>query len=107
MRSRQDQSGGADSVNVQAGQNATVNVGITVSEAREIALDVFSSNFLTLRGAAEEVAYARAERITREFLETLQTRNPARLSSMADPDMLRALYAAQEGYACSGEDDLE
>lgn len=104
----QEQSGGADSVNVQAGQNVTVNVnGITVSEAREIALDVFRSNFLTLRGVAEEVACDRAERLTREFLADLHTRNPAGLSSMGDPDMLRALYAAQEGYACSGEGDLE
>lgn len=107
MPSRQEQSGGAESVNVQAGQNATVHVGITPSEARNIALDVFNSNFLTLRGIAEDVAYARAERITRDFLETLQARNPAGLASMGDPDMLRALYSAQEGYAYSGEDDLE
>jgi hypothetical protein len=107
MRSRQEQSGGADSVNIQTGKNATVHMGITVSEARDIALDVFNSNFLSLRGIAEEVARDRAERITREFLETLQARNPAGLSSMGDPDMLRTLYAAQEGYACSGEDDLE
>ena len=26
---------------------------------------------------------------------------------MGDPDMLRTLFAAEEGYACSGEDDLE
>lgn len=107
MRPRQEQSGGSDSVNIQAGKGVTIHVGITASEAREIALDVFNSNFLTLRGVAEEVARDRAEGITRQFLEALQVRNPAGLGSMGDPDMLRTLYAAQEGYACSGEDDLE
>jgi hypothetical protein len=107
MRPRQEQSSGADSVNIQAGNSAVVHVGITAAEARQIALDVFFANFLTLRGVAEEVAGDRAERITREFLERLAASNPAGLASMRDPDMLRALYTAQEGYACSGEDDLE
>jgi hypothetical protein len=104
---RQEQSGGDESVNIQAGQNATVYVGITASEARDIALDVYRANFLTLTGIAEDVARVRAERITRQYIETLQARNPAGLASMGDPDMLRALYSAQEGFACSGEDDLE
>jgi hypothetical protein len=68
---------------------------------------VYSANFLKLAGIAEDVARDRAERITREFVEALQARNPAGLASMSDPDMLRTLYAAQEGYVCSGEDDLE
>jgi hypothetical protein len=104
---RQEQSGGDESVNIQAGQNATIHVGITASEARDIALDVYSANFLTLSGIAKDVARARAEQITRQYIETLQARNPAGLASMGDPDMLRALYLAQEGFACSGEADLE
>jgi hypothetical protein len=80
---------------------------VTAAEARQIALDVYNANFLKLAGVAEDVARNRAERITREFVETLQARNPAGLASMGDPDMLRTLYAAQEGYASSGEDDLE
>jgi hypothetical protein len=39
-------------------------------------------------------------------LDTLRTRNPAALESMADPDMLNALYSGVSGYARSGEDDL-
>jgi hypothetical protein len=102
----QDLSGGPDSTNLLAGRDIVYN-GLTVAEARQIALDVYNANFLKLAGVAEDVARDRAERITREFVETLQTRNPAGLASMSDPDMLRTLYAAQEGYACSGEDGLE
>jgi hypothetical protein len=80
---------------------------VAAAEARQIALDVYNANFLRLAGVAEDVARDRAERITRDYIETQQTRNPAGLASMGDPDMLRTLYAAQEGYACSGEDDLE
>lgn len=106
MPRSQDLSGGPDSTNLQAGRDIVYN-GVTAAEARQIALDVYNANYLKLAGVAEGVARDRAERITREFVETLQARNPVGLASMSDPDMLRTLYAAQEGYACSGEDDLE
>jgi hypothetical protein len=107
MRARQEQSGGADSVNIQAGNNAVVHVGITATEAIEIADGIFWKNFLTMGGTAEAVLRERVERFVRDFVSSLQRENPIGLESMRDPDMLRALYAAQEGYACSGEDDLE
>jgi hypothetical protein len=108
LRPRQEQSGGADSTNLQAGGNIVhVQVGVTAAEARDIALDVFNANFLTLSGVAKETARDRAERITSEYLEKLQTSNPAALSSVQDPDMLQAIYTAQKGFACSGEEDLE
>ena len=106
MRPSQEQSGGTGSVNAQAGRDVVVN-GITASDAIEIADSIFWRNFLTLGGAAEDILRVRVERIIRDFVNTLQVENPAGLSSMGDPDMLRALYAAQEGYACSGEEDLE
>lgn len=104
---RQEQSGGDESVNIQAGQNATVHIGVTASEVRDIALDVFRANFLELRGLAEEVARERAERITQDFIDALQKRNPAGLASIQDPDMQLSIYSAQKGYACSGDEDLE
>ncbi len=107
MRRSQGQSGGDDSVNIQTGQNATVYVGVTVSQVRDIALDVFRANFLELRGLAEEVARDRAERITRDFIDALQARNPDGLASIQDPDMQLAIYNAQKGYASSGDEDLE
>lgn len=106
MRPRQEQSGGTGSFNAMAGRDIVVH-GITASEAKDIAEGVFWKNFLTLGGTAEQVLRDRVERFIRDFLDALLAKNPAGLGSMGDPDMLRALYAAQEGYACSGEDDLE
>jgi hypothetical protein len=105
VRPSQDLSGGPDSTNLQAGRD--IVYGVAAAEARKIALDVYNANYMKLAGIAEDTARDRAERITREFIETLKERNPAGLASMSDPDMLRTLYAAQEGYSCSGEDDLE
>lgn len=106
MPRNQEQSGGAGSTNFQAGRDVVVN-GITAAEAIDIADGVFWKNFLTMEGAAEQVLRERVERFIRDFVATLEAENPAGLNSMADPDMLKALYTGQEGYACSGEDDLE
>jgi hypothetical protein len=106
MKRGQQQSAGADSTNFQAGGDI-VYLGPTVTEIRDIALDVFKSNFLTLSGVAEQTARDRAERITREFLEELMKRTPGAINNVQDPDMLQAVYTAQKGYACSGEEDLE
>jgi hypothetical protein len=107
LRRGQRQSGGADSTNVQAGQDVVIHVGVTAAEARTIALDVFEANLIKLSGVAEQTARDRAERITREYLRQLEERSPAGLESIRDPDMLQAVYNAQQGYARSGEEDLE
>jgi hypothetical protein len=104
---RQEQSSGDDSVNIQAGHGITFNVGVSASEVRELALDVYRANFLELRGIAEDVARERAERITNDFIDALKTRNSDGLASIQDPDMQVAIYNAQKGYACSGDADLE
>jgi hypothetical protein len=78
-----------------------------LDEVRQIALDVFRSNFLDLRGIAEDVARARAEHITEEFLRKLEEKSPAGLAQGADPDFQRSLFNAQSEYACSGDKDLE
>jgi hypothetical protein len=104
---KQDQSGGVGSTNIQAGQNAVIHVGITATEARAIALDVFKANFLTISGVAEQTVRDRVEEITNEYLEQLQSKNPAALANVQDPDILQYIYNAQKGYACSGEEDLE
>jgi hypothetical protein len=103
---RQDQSSGSGSANYQAGRDI-VQTGVSASEVREIALDVYRSNFLVLRGIAEQVAADRAEGLTREFLGSLERENAGLLSRMQDPDMLSVLFTAQAGFARSGEPDLE
>ena len=104
----QSQRSGDESANVQAGRDATVIFqGLTLAEARDVALDVFRANFIDLRGIAEDVARSRAEKITEDFLRELESRFPQGLNTAADPDMQRALLHAQAEFACSGEEDLE
>jgi hypothetical protein len=107
MSKTQSQSSGDDSQNIQAGRDVVVHVGVTVEQARQIALDVFHANFVKLSEAAAELAETRAEKLTRDFLEELQKRAPHALSSVHDPDMQRAIFNAQREYACSGEEDLD
>jgi hypothetical protein len=102
----QEQSGGPDSNNFQAGRDI-VHHGVTATEARTIALDVFEANFLRLVGVAQDVARDRAERITRDYLSKLQAGNPGALNSVQDPDMLYTIYTAQKAYARSGDEELE
>lgn len=104
--SRQEQAGGDESENYQAGRDVIVYQGPSLEEFRQVALDVYRANFMELRGAAEEVALARADKVTNEFFDQLKAQNPDALKSAADPDMQRSLYNAQREYACSGEDDL-
>ena len=107
MPRSQDLSGGQGSTNLQAGNDIVINTGVTVTEARCIALDIFKSNFLAMTGVAEQTVRERVEKITNEYLEQLEKRNPSLLATVQDPDMLQSIYSAQKGYACSGEEDLE
>lgn len=102
----QKQEGGDRSTNLQ-GQSIIINQGISYSDAKEIALDVYKSNFLQLSQDAAHIARARAEEITDKFLEKLQKENESALDSMKEPSMQAALYEAQKQYAKTGDKDLE
>jgi hypothetical protein len=104
-RRKQEQTGGAGATNLQAGRDI-VHSGVTASESREIALDVYKANSLELGGVAAAIAFSRVEKLTRDLFERLE-RDPQLLSSMQDPDMLGVVFTAQAGFARSGEEDLE
>lgn len=105
-RPNQDQVGGESSTNYQAGQDIHIH-GLTITEARAVALDVFRSNALELSGIARTVASARAEELTNEFLRKIETDMPERASKLADPDVQSVLFDAQKEFARSGEEDLK
>ncbi|WP_422448084.1 LPO_1073/Vpar_1526 family protein [Thermoanaerobacterium sp. DL9XJH110] len=102
---KQVQKSGNNSTNIQANEVKIIN-GITYSEARQIAEEVFEANFYRLSEQAMQVAKARANEITDYFLSELQKRAPNALSSMLDPDMQFALYTSQREYARTGDKDL-
>lgn len=105
MINKQEQQSGDNSTNIQAHQ-CSIHTGLTYVDVKAVALDVFRSNFYELAGKAQEVAYARAEEITLEFLEKLQTENPLGLSRADDPNFQQALFTVQKEYAITGDKEL-
>lgn len=100
---KQDQRAGDNSTNIQA-SSIFVSQGITYDEARQLALDVFNSNFVQLAGEAADIAELRVRRFVEAYLKTLFEQHPRALSSARDPDMQYMLYEAQKLYARTGDD---
>lgn len=101
----QKQKGGDKSTNLQA-QKINIYQGISYQDAKQIALDVFKSNFLELSQAAADLAIQRAEEFTDKFLEVLQDRNPKAIENVDKPSLQYALYSAQKDFAKTGDEDL-
>ena len=92
------------------GQAQTVNIvqsGISYSDARDIAIDVYKANYLKLSENAAKVARQRAEELTDQFLSELKLRNADAIASVESPGMQHALFLAQKEYARTGDKDLE
>lgn len=103
----QQQQVGEGATAVQAGGNVLITqVGLSYSEVRDVALDVFRANFYQLAGPAMETAKARAQEITEEFLKKLQQENPDGFGKGQDPDFQHALFTVQKEYARTGDRDL-
>ncbi|MBP3157158.1 LPO_1073/Vpar_1526 family protein [Aliivibrio fischeri] len=101
----QIQKGGIGSTNIQAQDIHIVN-GLSYPEVRQVALDVFKSNFYELAGEAKNIAQSRAEEITEQFLNKLKIENPSGFTKSQDPDFQHALYTVQKEFARNGDEDL-
>jgi len=104
------QEGGENSTNYQAGtilvkQDITYQ-GITYQDVKNIATDVFKSNYLELSAKASDTARQRAEELVDDFLTKVKERNPTSLNSMEEPGMQYAVFTAQKEYAKTGDKDL-
>lgn len=104
-RTKQVQKSGNNSTNIQANEVKIIN-GITYTEARQIAQEVFEANFYRLSEQAMQVAKARVNELMDYFLYELQKRAPHALSSVLDPDMQFVLYTSLREYARAGDKDL-
>lgn len=103
----QSQDVGHSATAIQAGGSVTVvNVGVTSSEARAIALDVARATFYELTGAAKDTASTRVEEITDQVIKKLEKDFPAGLQKAKDPDFQYALFTVQKEYARNGDKDL-
>jgi len=103
----QSQDVGNSATAIQAGGSVTlINVGVTSSEVRAIALDVARATFYELTGAAKETATIRVEEITDQVIKKLEKDFSAGLQKAIDPDFQYALFTVQKEYARSGDKDL-
>ena len=103
--SDQTQKTGDNSTNIQAG-SITVYQSLSVTEVRQLALDVFRANFFDLAGDAKNVARQRAEEVTESFLKQLQQEHPDGLRRAQEPDFQHAIFTVQKEYARCGDRDL-
>lgn len=96
---------GNNSTSFQA-QTIHIHQGVSETEAREIALNVFNNNFTELSSLAMNTARDRAEEITNDFVKKLQKENPGGLNKAQEPDFQDALFNVQKEYSKSGDKEL-
>lgn len=104
-KSDQKQNSGDNSTNLQ-GQQVIVNQGISYSDAKEIANDVFKANFIALKHEAAIIAQERAEEVTDKVMIQLSKRHPESINQFKTPALQDALFTVQKQYAISGDKDL-
>lgn len=104
-KTNQKQDAGDNSTNLQ-GQQVIVNQGISYSDAKEIANDVFKANFIELKQEAAIIAQERAEEVTEKVMSQLSERHPESINEFETPALQDALFTVQKQYAISGDEDL-
>jgi hypothetical protein len=105
--SDQSQKSGDKSNNIQAGGSVTIIQGITTTEAREIALDVYKANALDLAKSARDLVDERVSKITDKIVTEIHNRKPDALNAFGDPDFQYKLYESSIAFARSGDTELE
>ena len=106
MLEAQKQSGGDQSVIVQASGDVTINSGLSYQDVRQISADVFSQNFFNLSQEAGDLAAKRAIEATEAFLAEQKKRGKASVDAAKDPGFQSALFEVQKEYAKTGDRDL-
>ncbi|MHC0041689.1 LPO_1073/Vpar_1526 family protein [Vibrio campbellii] len=102
-----EQKSGDDSTNYQAQEITIIKEGMSYSECKEVALDVYKANYLQLSNDAAQIAFQRAEHLIDSLLEKLRQENEKDLNAFNDPGMQTAIYDAQKAFIRSGDEDLE
>ncbi len=97
---------GNNSTNQQA-EKIINNYGMSYSDVKEIALEVFRNNFLQLSKEANDEVIARANQLIEDFLQKLQKENIQGINECKNPDFQYVFYEAGKSYARSGEKNQE
>lgn len=100
---KQSQTSGDDSINIQG---RDISIGLSYTETRQVAMDVFEANFVRLRDIAADVARSRAEALLDTFLKRAAEEGHKQIPEAENPDFQAALFTAQKEYARTGDEDL-
>lgn len=100
-----DQKSGENSTNLQIAGNVTI--GISATEARQIALDVFKANFYEFSEKAAKKAMERAEEITDEFIAKFYNKIPELENKLQEPSVQSSMFNAQKEFAKTGDKELK
>lgn len=106
MFEKQEQSANDGSVAVQSGRDSIVYMGISYADAKNIAEDVFKSNFYKLSEIAANEVEKRLEYIINEIIKRFIEYNPEGIVKFKEPGFQVALYEVQKAYAKTGDMNL-
>lgn len=108
MSKDQEINAGDNSTNVQGKQVTVIQnySGISYSDVKEIAMDVFKSNFYDLGQSVEKIVNERAERVLDQYLEKLNSINPKLIKNTEDPDIRYNIYKTQKNFARRDDKDI-
>lgn len=94
---------------LQAGVINVYQNGITEEKCRKLFLSLYTSNILSLKKEAIDIAFQRAEQLTNLFIEKLSKQDDEIRKKIEDqlkePAMQEAIFKSQKCFAMSGEDD--
>ncbi|HZH60696.1 MAG TPA: LPO_1073/Vpar_1526 family protein [Metabacillus sp.] len=105
-KNKQNQRVGDNSNSLQVGGDMYVSQGIQYSQIKEIAMDVFKSNFYDLGEEAAKIAKRRAEEAVSDFIDKLKKDAPESIKNMSDPDVQYSLFEVQKSYARLGDKEM-
>lgn len=96
-----------DWATLQQANGNIINIWVTYSEAKEIALATFKENMPVLASQAQSIANQRVEEMTWEIMQKLQRIDSQEIrDTLATPWMQYAIYTAQKEYAKTWDKDL-
>ena len=106
IKNKQEISAGDHSTNIQ-GSDVTVNqYGLKYSDIKDVAMDVFKSNFYDLGEKVEKLVNERAEEIINKYLKRLEEESPESIKNTEDPDVRFSIYEVQKSYARLGDKEI-
>ncbi|HHF2921117.1 hypothetical protein D8S93_23940 [Vibrio sp. VGrn 2] len=82
------------------------NIGVSYSDVKDIANDLFERNFLELSELAANIATKRAREVTNKAISKLKKEFGEEFVKASDPNFQSCLYDIQVEYAKTGDDEL-